>query len=62
MLYGAMPFSSHFLLFMRRESKYNLIVVCLQQGEMYFGLFYIYNPYIYQKLGVVTEAEHGSGI
>lgn len=52
-LYGAVLFSSRFLLFMRHKGNYNLRVVCLQQGEMYFGLVYLYNLYIYQKLYVV---------
>lgn len=55
LLYGAVLFSSHFLLFVRHESNYNLKVVCLQQGEMYFGLFHIYNLYICQKLCVVGQ-------
>lgn len=48
LLYGAVLFSSHFLLFMRHESNSNLKVVCLQQGEMCFGLFHICNLYICQ--------------
>lgn len=55
LLYGAVLFSSHFLFFMTHGSNYNLKVVCLQQGEMYFDLFHIYNPYICQKLCVVGQ-------
>jgi len=40
--YVAVLFSSHFLLLMRRESNYNLRVLCLQQGEIYFAVFCIY--------------------
>lgn len=54
LLYGAVLFSSHFLLFIRHESNYNLRVTCLQ-GEMYFGLVYMYNPYLCYKLCVVGQ-------
>lgn len=56
LLYVAVLFSSRFLLLMRCESNYNLRVVCLQQGEIYFGLFYISNLYKCQELCAVDQS------